>query len=93
MTNRPNGRDLSRRSLIATAGLGAAALPLLAQAQTTPPARVDPPTTITSPPRDFSPRGAPTTYFSDPDLVAVDPSFDAITQPNASIVRLWTGAL
>src|SRR5215218_1676512 len=93
MTKRANARDLSRRGLIAAAGLGAATLPVLAQAQTTPPARIGPPTTITSPPRDFSPRGAPTTYFSDPDVIAVDPSFDAITQPNASIVRLWTGAL
>ena len=36
-----------------------------------------PPTTITSPPRDFSPGGAPTTYFWDPDIIAVDPSFGA----------------
>jgi gluconolactonase len=44
-------------------------------------------------PRDFSPRGAPTTYFSDPDVLAVDPSFGGLAQPNASIKRLWTGAL
>jgi hypothetical protein len=30
-------------------------------------APVAPPTTITSPPRDFGRRGAPTTYFCDPD--------------------------
>ena len=29
-------------------------------------------------PRDFSPRGAPTTYFSDPDVLAIDPAFDGI---------------
>src|SRR5437868_12883508 len=52
-----------------------------------------PPTTITTPPRDFSPRGAPTTYFSDPDVLTIDPSFGALAQPNASIMRLWTGAL
>src|SRR5437016_8642993 len=30
-----------------------------------------PPTTITTPPRDFGPQGAPTTYFWDPDIIAV----------------------
>jgi len=84
--------DLSRRGLIA-AGIGAAALApglALAQARATPPG---PPSTITNPPRDFSPRGAPTTYFTDPDVISVDPSFDALAQPNSAIVRLWTGAL
>jgi gluconolactonase len=86
--------DLSRRGLIAAAGIGAMALPAIARAQApAAPAPVAPPTTITNPPRDFSPRGAPTTYFSDPDVLAVDPSFDALTQANASIKRLWTGAL
>ena len=55
------------------------------------PADLGPPTTITSPPRDFSPRGAPTTYFWDPDIIAVDPSFESLAQPNASIKRLYTG--
>ena len=50
-----------------------------------------PSTTVTTPPRDFGPNGAPTTYFWDPDVLAVDPSFNA--QPNAAIQRLWTGAL
>jgi gluconolactonase len=52
-----------------------------------------PPTTITTPPRDFGPGGAPTTYFWDPDIIAVDPSFNDIAQANASIKRLYTGAL
>ena len=54
---------------------------------------VGPPTTITSPPRDFSPSAAPTTYFWDPDILAVDPSFNRIAQPNTSIKRLHTGLL
>ena len=37
-----------------------------------------PPTTITSPPRDFGPGGAPTTYFWDPDIIAVEPEFNSI---------------
>src|SRR5712691_7077503 len=52
-----------------------------------------PPTTITTPPRDFGPNGAPTTYFSDPDIIAVDPSFDDLAQPNTAIKRLYTGLL
>jgi gluconolactonase len=92
-------QKLSRRSLVGAMGagalgLGAAALgarPALAQTQTT--VRPTPPTTITNPPRDFSPQGAPTTYFSDPDILSVDPSFDAYVQPNSAIQRLWTGAL
>ena len=54
---------------------------------------VAPPSTITSPPRDFGPNGAPTTYFTDPDVLTVDPSFDGLRQPNAPIQRLWTGSL
>ena len=52
-----------------------------------------PPSTVTTPPRDFSPDGPPTTYFSDPDVISVDPAFDSLVQPNSSIKRLWTGAL
>src|ERR1700716_2083024 len=52
-----------------------------------------PPSTITSPPRDFGPGGAPTTYFWDPDIIAVDPSFNDLAQPNTAIKRLYTGLL
>jgi hypothetical protein len=52
-----------------------------------------PPTTIISPPRDFGPGGAPTTYFWDPDIIAVDPSFNHLAQPNTAIKRLYTGLL
>jgi SMP-30/Gluconolactonase/LRE-like region len=54
---------------------------------------VAPPSTVTSPPRDFGPTGAPTTYFWDPDVIAVDPAFNRLAQPNSAIKRLWTGAL
>lgn len=84
--------DLSRRSLIAAGGIGLlAASAGLAQAQNAAPKA--PPTTITDPPRDFSRRGAPTTYFWDPDVIAVDPAFEGLAQPNAAIQRLWTGGL
>ena len=81
-----------RRTLLRHFGaaVGAAVLaPGVARAQ----ARLGPPSTITTPPRDFGPNGAPTTYFTDPDVLSVDPSFDGLRQPNAPIQRLWTGAL
>ena len=54
---------LSRRMLIAAVGVGAGAAAVasriaLAQA---PPGPAAPPSTITNPPRDFGPHGAPTT--------------------------------
>ena len=87
---------VSRRSILvrgAGAALGAAMLAprwLRAQGKAAP---VGPPTVISQPPRDFSERGAPTTYFSDPDVLTVDPAFNGLRQVNAPIQRLWTGAL
>ncbi len=82
---------VSRRTLVTGLAGGAAALAVSrAMADTAPMA---PPSTITTPPRDFSAKGAPTTYFWDPDVIAVDPSFNSLAQPNAAIQRLWTGAL
>jgi gluconolactonase len=94
MTQQARERDLSRRGLI-VAGIGVAALaPAIVRAQTPPaPALGTPASVITSPPRDFGPNGAPTVYGRDPDIITIDPAFDAITQGNTPIVRLWTGAL
>lgn len=87
-------RRLSRRDAIRLVGAAAgaiAAAPVLARAQTaTPPG---PPSTVTMPPRDFGPDAPPTTYFTDPDVIAVDPAFNRYVQANSSILRLWTGAL
>jgi gluconolactonase len=91
--NRHSGRTISRRTLVAAMAVGAGtavARPRDAMAQAE---RAAPPSTITSPPRDFGPNGAPTTYFWDPDIVAVDPMFNQYAQPNSAITRLWTGAL
>ena len=86
-----SGGAVSRRMLVTGLAGGAAALAVSrAMADTAPMA---PPSTITTPPRDFSANGAPTTYFWDPDVIAVDPSFNGLAQPNAAIQRLWTGAL
>jgi gluconolactonase len=84
-------RAISRRGLLKLAGAAAVAAPWAVQAQT--PQQVGPPTTVTNPPRDFGPNGAPTTYFSDPDIIAVDPSFNGLAQGNTPIKRLWTGSL
>ena len=83
--------DLSRRAAIGAIGLGTAGIALGARAQDAM-GPVDPPSTVTTPPRDFAPGGAPTTYFWDPDVIAVDDAFNGLAQPNASIERLWTGA-
>src|SRR5579862_9316541 len=92
-----DGSILSRRTLITAMGAlaGAAVVgPRLATAQQAPPnGPAAPPTTVTNPPRDFGPGGAPTTYFTDPDILTVDPAFNSLIQVNAPIQRLWTGAL
>jgi len=88
--------SILRRKLLRNMGvaMGAAVLaPGLARAQSGPLGPVAPPSTVSNPPRDFSANGAPTTYFTDPDVLTIDPSFDGLRQPNAPIQRLWTGAL
>jgi len=77
---------LSRRTLVA-------ALTVTASGAAAQPRPAAPPTTVTTPPRDFGAEGAPTTYFTDPDVLTVDPAFDGLIQPNTAIQRLWTGAL
>jgi gluconolactonase len=87
---------LSRRALIAgTAGMaGAATLSHTVPAQTpapTPTAQIGtPPSTITNPPRDWSP-GHPSIY-PDPDVIVIDTSFRQFAPGNAPVRRLWTGA-
>ena len=84
-----------RRTLLRRMGVamvGAALIgPRLAQAQGRA-GPVAPPSVITQPPRTFGPNGAPTTYFTDPDVLTVDPSFGGF-QVNSAIQRLWTGGL
>ena len=85
---------ISRRTLVRGLAIAGGATALgsggaLAQQSS----EVAPPTTITTPPRDFGPGGAPTTYFWDPDIIAVDPSFNDLAQPNTAIKRLHTGLL
>ena len=86
-------RSVDRRRFLAGIGAGAAVAvgARAALAQDMGPA--EPPSTVTTPPRDFGPDAPPNVYFWDPDVIAVDPSFNGLAQPNAPIQRLWTGAL
>ena len=97
MTNmaerRPEAGGVSRRRVIASMTIGAGAAGFLPRGALSQRVQVAPPSTITTPPRDFAPHGAPTTYFTDPDVLSVDPVFDQYAQPNSAIARLWTGAL
>src|SRR5438067_5097789 len=78
---------LTRRTLLKAAG-AVALTPGLALAQPKP---VEPPTVITTPPRDFGPNAPPNVYFTDPDVVTVQPAFNDLVQANAGIQRLWNG--
>ena len=90
---------MTRRELTlkmgAAAGLAAVSPRFaLAQAPQAPaaPARSNPPSVISNPPRDFSP-GAPPVTYPDPDLITVDPAFNSLRLGNTPIQRLWTGGL
>src|SRR6266849_11041421 len=86
---------MSRRTLIKAVSAVAGAVviaPRAAIAQAPPAGPATPPSTVTSPPRDFSPGAPPVTYV-DPDVITVDPLFNGYRQGNTPIKRLWTGAL
>jgi gluconolactonase len=77
-----------RRFVQMTAGtLGASALGRAAGAQQ--PAGI-PPSTITSPPREWG-RGASPDIYPDPDVIIVDPAFAQYRVGNAGIHRVATG--
>src|SRR2546428_13120807 len=88
-TSMPAPVSLTRRTLLKAAG-AVALTPGIALAQPKP---SQPPSVITTPPRDFGPNAPPNVYFTDPDVLTIDPLFDSLRQPNAPIQRLWTGPL
>src|SRR5205809_3427269 len=92
-----NGSGISRRTFLGAVGASAgitALAPLVVRAQAPPAGKpADPPSTVTTPPRDFGPNAPPNVYFTDPDVITVDPLFNSYAQPNSAIKRLWTGAL
>jgi gluconolactonase len=88
--------NFSRREALqklgAAAGI-AAFVPQALRAQGAPaPQRTNPPSVISSPPRDFTPGAQPVTY-PDPDIITIDPSFGALQLGNTPLQRLWTGGL
>ncbi len=87
--NRPS-EALSRRRLLQWLGGTAGALAVAPRAALAQARQGTPPSTVTTPPRDFR---ATTVYFNDPDVLSVDPRFDQYVQPNAPIQRLWTGGM
>jgi gluconolactonase len=81
---------VSRREALIKIGAVAGVMgsaPRLAGAQT--PQKIDPPSVVSNPPRDFS---QPVTY-PDPDIITLDPSFNALRVGNTPIQRLWTGGM
>src|SRR5437773_11263925 len=90
--DRREAKMMSRRTMMKAMGAAAGAavvVPGVALAQGTP---AEPPSTVTTPPRDFGPNAPPNVYFTDPDVITIDPMFNGLRQPNAPIQRLWTGA-
>ena len=83
-----SSRGVSRRTLVAgiAAGAGSIALGPRDARAAGDMGPVAPPSTVTSPPRDFGPNAAPTTYFTDPDVLTVDPSFASLSRiPRSSV--------
>jgi len=85
---------LSRRQVMGAIGVASVAglAPRVSPGQPATPRPAEPPSTISTPPRDFTPGAQPVTY-PDPDLVTVDPAFNGLRLGNTPILRLWTGAL
>ena len=77
--NQETNSAISRRKLVTALAVGAGAIALTPRVASAADAAgpMAPPSTVTTPPRDFGPNGAPTTYFTDPDVLTFDPSFPA----------------
>src|SRR5437867_112300 len=91
--DRPGNPHISRRVLIGRIGaaVGAVALaPRIAAAQGAQNAPPPPPAFDTH--RDYNPTADPVSY-PDPDIVAIDPTFNALRVNNTAIHRLWTGGM
>ncbi len=88
--DRPENPQISRRVLIGRIGavVGAAALaPRAAGAQGAPP-----PAPAFDTHRDYGASSEPISY-PDPDIVTIDPAFNALRVNNTAIHRLWTGGM
>jgi gluconolactonase len=85
---------ISRRDVLRSAGIAAGIgvlAPRLVAAQTAQAASSAPPVPASTP-RDYS-SGAPPVNYPDPDILTLDPAFNALRVNNTAIQRLWTGGL
>ena len=86
-----HGHKRRVRSRGGRAGIAAAALaPAAALAQQPTAATGTPPSVITNPPRQWG-RHAPPDIYPDPDVIVIDPSFNALRIGNTAIHRVATG--
>src|SRR5438093_10308495 len=84
--DRDDANLISRRVLIKTAGIAAGGVALApGNAGAQAPAPMAPPSTITTPPRDFGPNAPPNVYFTDPEVLNNDPAFHGLGHPNPPI--------
>src|ERR1044071_5986430 len=87
---------ISRRDVLGKLGSAAAVAAFVpraarAQAGAAQVPRPNPPTVISTPPRDFTPGAQPVTY-PDPDIITIDNAFNSLRLGNTPVQRLWTGA-
>jgi len=89
--DRPGSPEISRRALIGRIGaaLGAVAVAQRTAAGQGAPA---PPVPAFDAHRDYGPGADPVSY-PDPDIITIDPSFNALRVNNTAIHRLWTGGM
>jgi gluconolactonase len=81
-------RRLTRRALISAS----VAMPVARRALAQPTAALaTPPSVITNPPRQWGGL-APPALYPDPDIIVLDPSFNAALLGITAIHRVWTGA-
>jgi len=89
-------RRAAMRTIGTAAGVAAFAPDVLAQQAPPAPApnaaRTSAPSVISNPPRDFGATGNPVTY-PDPDIITIDPAFNALRVNNTGIHRLFTGGM
>jgi gluconolactonase len=93
LEERDRATGVGRRRFLAGIGVGAVALGARVALGAEAMGPIAPPSTVSTPPRDFGPNAEPNVYFWDADIIAVDPSFYGLAQPNTPIQRLWTGAM
>jgi len=65
--DRQDAHPVSRRALIGFLGAAAAVAPGIAWAQAPRSGPAEPPSTVTTPPRDFGPTAPPNVYSTDPE--------------------------